>query len=223
MSMAMPRMARLVVPGHPHHVTQRGNRRQQTFFEESDYYEYVKSLCELKIKAHVEIWAYCLMPNHVHFVAVPQHEQGLAKLFGVAHHRYARRINSIRSWRGHLWQERFQSCVMDEAHLLMAVRYIELNPVRAGICVRPEDWRWSSIHAHQAGSPDALVTTAPMQDRISDWSLYLSQECPLDSLNEFRALTESGRPAGDERFLDNLEDTTGRRLRQRKPGPAPRS
>jgi len=219
----MPRIARLVVPGYPHHVTQRGNRRQQTFFEESDYLAYVELLRELKTKAQVEIWAYCLMPNHVHFVAVPQHEQGLAKLFGVAHHRYARRVNSMHDWRGHLWQERFHSCVMDDAHLLMAVRYIELNPVRAGICSRAEDWRWSSVHANQVDKPDALVTTAPMRERISDWRDYLSQECPSDSLNKLRALTQSGRPAGDDRFLENLEETTGRRLRQRKPGPEPRS
>jgi putative transposase len=216
-------MARIVIPNYPHHVTQRGNRRQQTFFGESDYLAYIELLCETKTKAQVEIWAYCLMPNHVHFVAVPQHEQSLAKLFGVTHHRYARRVNSTYDWRGHLWQERFHSCVMDDAHLLMAVRYIELNPVRAGICSRAEDWRWSSVHAHQVDKPDALVTTAPMRERISDWRGYLSQECPSDSLNKFRALTLSGRPAGDDRFLKKLEETTGRQLRQRKPGPEPRS
>jgi putative transposase len=219
----MPRIARLVIPNYPHHVTQRGNRRQQTFFEESDYVAYVELLCELKAKAEVEIWAYCLMPNHVHFVAVPQHERGLAKLFGVTHHRYARRVNSMHDWRGHLWQERFHSCVMDDEHLLMAVRYIELNPVRAGICARPEDWRWSSVHAHQVDSSDALVTTAPMRERISDWRRYLSQESPPESLNELRELTQAGRPAGDDRFLDTLEEMTGRQLRQLKPGPDPRS
>ena len=218
----MPRVARIVVPGHPHHVTQRGNRRQQTFFEESDYLAYVKLLCELKVKTGVEIWAYCLMPNHVHFVAVPQNEQGLAKLFGVVNHRYARRINSLRDWRGHLWQERFHSCVMDDAHLLMAVRYIELNPVRAGICIRAEDWRWSSVHAHLADRPDPLVTTAPMHERISNWRRYLSEECPPDSLDKLRALTETGRPAGDYHFLEKLEETTGRRLRPRRPGPEPK-
>jgi putative transposase len=216
-------MARIVIPNYPHHVTQRGNRRQQTFFEESDYLAYIELLCETKTKAQVEIWAYCLMPNHVHFVAVPQHEQSLAKLFGVTHHRYARRVNSTYDWRGHLWQERFHSCVMDDAHLLMAVRYIELNPVRAGICSRAEDWRWSSVHAHQSNRPDALVTTPPMLERISDWRRYLSQECPSDSLNELRTLTQSGRPAGDDSFLKKLEQTSGRQLRPRKPGPKRRN
>ena len=136
----MPRRARLVVPGYPHHVTQRGNRRQQVFYSEDDYLAYLDLLRVLTDDAGANIWAYCLMPNHVHLIVVPQRSDSLAALFGLAHRRYARRINEAREWKGHLWQERFHSVVMDEAHLLAAVRYVELNPVRAGLCSRPEDW-----------------------------------------------------------------------------------
>ena len=215
----MPRMARLVVPGHPHHVTQRGNRRQQTFFEEADYLAYIDILSALKDRAKVDIWAYCLMPNHVHFVAVPQQEQSLAKLFGAAHHRYARRVNVINEWQGHLWQERFRSSVMDEEHLLAAVRYIELNPVRAGICAAAENWRWSSVHAHLCDKPDKLVSASPMLKQIHDWRRYLSDESSPELLDNLRAQTRVGRPAGGISFIESLEETTGRRLRLRKPGP----
>jgi putative transposase len=215
----MPRMARLVVPGYPHHVTQRGNRRQQTFFAEEDYVAYIELLNRLKGKAGVEIWAYCLMPNHVHLIVVPLRKESLAKLFGVAHHRYARRINAEHGWQGHLWQERFHSFVMDEAYLRAAVRYVELNPVRARLCVQPEEWRWSSVRAHQLEVPDELLTVAPMRARIPDWRRYLSEGIPTELVDTLRRHTRTGRPAGDEKFITALEERTGRRLRPRKPGP----
>ena len=133
----MPRRARLVVPNVPHHVTQRGNRKQTTFFFEDDYRYYLELLKQAKAKANVEIWCYCLMPNHVHFVVVPKTGDGLRRLFQEAHRRYTAYINKRQEWRGHLWQERFHSCPMDEAHLLEAPRYIERNPIRAGLCQNP--------------------------------------------------------------------------------------
>ena len=219
----MPRMARLVVPGYPHHVTQRGSRKQQTFFRDDDYQAYLALLRKHQKPAKVEIWAYCLMPNHVHLVVVPADKDGIAKLLRVTHHRYALRINTRYGWQGHVWQERFHSFVMDEAHLLAAVRYIELNPVRAGLCARPESWRWSSVHAHLGDRPDALVHAEPMRERISDWAGYLatSSEGPTD--DDLRAHASTGRPAGDAGFISMLETRTGRRLRPRKPGPQARS
>ena len=127
----MARMARVVVPHYPHHITQRGNRRQQTFFCNSDYLFYLHLLKEAKDLTQVDIWAYCLMPNHVHLVLVPEQQDGLAAFFSEAHRRYTKKINSREGWQGHLWQERFHSCVMDEPHLLAGVRYVELNPVKA--------------------------------------------------------------------------------------------
>ncbi len=136
----MARIARVVAPGMPHHVTQRGNRRQQTFFNDDDYRFYQTLMSEWCKANDVEIWAYCLMPNHIHLIAVPKTSDGLKLAIGEAHRRYTRRINFREGWRGHLWQGRFSSFIMDEKYLLACTRYIELNPVRAGFVKNPEDW-----------------------------------------------------------------------------------
>lgn len=218
----MARMARLVVPRYPHHVTQRGNRRQPTFFCDADYDAYIGLLVKAKAVAGIDIWAYCLMPNHVHLVVVPNHADSLSLLFRDAHLRYTLRINRRQGWQGHLWQERFHSFVMDERHLLATVRYTELNPVRAGLCRRPEEWPWSSVHAHLRAANDHLVDVAPMLQRISDWRRYLDWPEPSAELETIRAHARNGRPAGDEIFLGTLEDMTGRSLRKKRPGPKAR-
>ncbi len=210
----MSRMARLVVPGFPHHVTQRGARKQATFFRESDYQMYIDLMAKAKEKADVEIWAYCLMPNHVHLVVVPRSENGLAILFRNAHRTYTLRINSREGWQGHLWQERFHSFVMDDSHLLAAVRYVEMNPVRAGLCGHPDGWRWSSYHPHIAGADDALVSVAPMLERITDWPRYLSVDDSDETLDAIRTHTRTGRPVGNQTFKLELERVSGRDLSQ---------
>ena len=217
----MPRIARLVVPGYPHHVTQRGNRRQKTFFNSQDHLAYLELVASAKEKARCEIWAYCLMPNHVHFVIVPEHEGSLADLFKEAHRRYTRRINFRENWRGHLWQERFHSFVMDEKHLNATVRYVELNPVSARLCDKPEEWRWSSIHAHLAGKDDELVTVRPMLDRHPNWLDYLGGYQSNDMIEKVRIHTRTGRPLGSEFFIETLESLSGRSLKPRKPGRRP--
>ncbi|MEZ5570309.1 MAG: transposase [Halioglobus sp.] len=217
----MARMPRLVVPGYPHHVMQRGNRRMRTFFCEQDYRVYLKLLAESKAEARVSVWAYCLMPNHVHLIVVPEHRDSLAHLFRQVHRRYSRHINFRENWRGHLWQERFHSCVMDERYLLAAVRYTELNPLRARLCARPQDWQWSSAAAHVAGRDDSVVTVKPMLDRVSDWLRYLSVAVSSDERDGIRRFSTSGRPAGDASFVERIETLTGRALKKRKPGPKP--
>src|SRR5215831_4203837 len=137
----MARLARVVVPGMPHHITQRGNRRQTTFFCDDDYHAYLELMAHWCRQCHVDIWAYCLMPNHVHLIAVPESEAGLRQAIGEAHRRYTRRINFRERWRGHLWQGRFGSFVMDEPYLLAAARYIELNPVRARLALDAGQYR----------------------------------------------------------------------------------
>ena len=124
----MPRMARVVVPGYPHHATQRGNRRQNVFFSDRDYTTYLSIMLQAITRARVTVWAYCLMPNHCHWIVVPQDSDGLRQFFAEGHRRYTTAINRRNGWRGHLWQERFHSFVMDEPHLLAAVRYVETNP-----------------------------------------------------------------------------------------------
>lgn len=215
----MARMPRVVVPDYPHHVTQRGNRCQRTFFSGGDYRKYLKLLSEARREADADIWAYCLMPNHVHLIVVPSEPDSLARLFRNSHRRYSGYINLRQGWRGHLWQERFHSCVMDECHLISAVRYVELNPVRASLCKRPEDWPWSSVHAHITGLDDGLVSVAPLLSRIGNWLEYLSMESDDERIHAIRRHTRTGRPAGGDKFLTQLEATSGRQLRKAKPGP----
>ena len=214
----MPRMARLVVPRYPHHITQRGARRQRTFFEESDYAAYLELIRDFKDEAGVEIWAYCLMPNHVHFVAVPERADGLASLFGKTHARYSKLINQANEWRGHLWQQRFYSVVMDEPHVLAAVRYVELNPVRGGLSRCAEEWPWSSARGHLGTASDPLLDCEPMQRRIPNWRRYLSEEVDPELVDKIRKKTLSGQPAGDAGFVEQLERLTGRDLRRRRVG-----
>ena len=217
----MPRISRLVVPGYPHHVTQRGNRRQKTFFHTQDYLAYLQLIAAAKPKAGCDIWAYCLMPNHVHFVIVPQHENSLALLFKEAHRRYTRRINFRENWRGHLWQERFHSFVMDELHLNATVRYVELNPVSAGLCESPQDWRWSSVRAHLNSNDDELVSVKPMLERYPNWVDYLGGCQSNEMLQKLRKHTRTGRPLGNKNFIETLESLSGRSLKLLKPGRKP--
>jgi len=164
----MVRLPRLVLPGLPYHVTQRGNRREQTFFEDGDYALYRKLFAEAPAKAGAEVWAYCLMPNHVHVIVVPADADGLRRTFADAHRCYTGFINARHRWTGHLWQGRFGAVVMDEEHLGHAMRYVSLNPVRARLVDRAEDWPWSSVRAHLGGKDDELVTVAPALERYGD-------------------------------------------------------
>ena len=133
----MARLARVVAAGIPHHVTQRGNRRQTVFFGDDDYRAYAGLLAQSCTDFGVAVWGYCLMPNHVHLILVPSDEAALRLALGEAHQRYTRRVNVREGWRGHLWQGRFASVPMDEPHLLACARYVELNPVRAGLAAIP--------------------------------------------------------------------------------------
>ena len=219
----MARIARVVVPGYPHHVTQRGCRRQQTFFTADDYRYYLELLRHRKADAGISIWAYCLMPNHVHLVVVPETGRSLSRFLGPAHRQYALEVNRRMRWRGHMWQERFHSFVMDERHLLAAVRYVELNPVRAKLCTAAWDWPWSSAAAHLSGKDDSLVAVKPMLERAGNWVDYLSAPPAGTTDDDLRKHSRSGRPAGDDAFLGLLEGLTRRRLKRRKPGPRPQS
>ncbi len=147
----MARLARIVVPGYPHHVTARGNRLEPIFFEDGDQDIYANLLAEQMRKAGVEVWAYCLMPNHVHLILCPSIEGGLAQALGAAHRRWANFVNARGRWRGHLFDGRFASVALDEDHLISAVRSVAMNPVRSRLEARAEDWPWSSVHAHLAG------------------------------------------------------------------------
>jgi putative transposase len=218
----MARLARIVIPEIPHHVTQRGNRRQQVFFSDEDYGLYLALLTEHAKAWGVEIWAWCLMPNHVHLMLVPPDPAALRGALGEAHRRYSRAVNLREGWRGYLWQGRFASCPMDEPHTMRAARYIELNPVRAGLVARPEKWRWSSAAAHLRGRPDGVTAVAALGVHVADWKRFLAEEMDEDALDSIRRGERTGRPLGDEAFVRHLETATGRDLARRKPGPKPR-
>jgi putative transposase len=215
----MARIARIIAVGIPHHVTQRGNRRMPTFFCDEDYQAYISLMAEWCRKSGVEIWAYCLMPNHVHLIAVPEHDGGLRRGIGEAHRRYSRMINFRENWRGHLWQGRFASFPMDETYLLAAARYVELNPVRAQLVSNAELWPWSSARAHMDGNDDQLVKVAPLLEIAGDWRLFLAGMDKEELLKNLCKHECTGRPLGSEDFITQLESILDRSLKRGKPGP----
>lgn len=221
--MVMARMARAVAVGVPHHVTQRGNRRQPTFFGDGDYRLYQALLADACRRRDVAVWAWCLMPNHVHLLLVPATAEALRLALGEAHQRYTRTVNRREGWTGHLWQGRFASAALGEGHLVAAARYIELNPVRAGLVQRPEQWRWSSARAHLAGRGDGLVRAHPLPAMIPDWRAFLDAGVADGEADALRRSERTGRPLGDDAFLADLETRLGRRLRPGRRGPKPKA
>ncbi len=215
----MVRIARVVVPSIPHHITQRGNRRMETFFSEADYREYLYLMAEWCNHCKVQVWSYCLMPNHVHLIAVPESEDGLRRGIGEAHRRYTRYINFQKGWKGHLWQGRFGSFPLDEQYLIATARYIELNPVKAGIVKKAEAYKWSSAAAHLQGEDDILVKASPLLEIIPDWQELLSSDLTDEEYDILRRHERSGRPLGSDAFLAKLEKITSRALKRQKPGP----
>jgi putative transposase len=198
----MPRIARIVIPGIPHHVTQRGNRREPVFFEAGDYDRYLAFLSQSALSSGTAVWAYCLMPNHVHLIVVPSHPNGLRDLFADAHRRYTNFINWRHGWTGHLWQGRFGSVPMDEEHLAHALRYVAQNPVRAGLVKAPQDWPHSSVRDCLIGHSKGLVNIGPVLERYPDFASFIGQELPKTKHDALRRSETSGRPLG--KFGDSL-------------------
>jgi putative transposase len=167
----------------------------------------------------VQILAYCLMPGHVHLIAVPEAADGLRRAIGEVHRRYTRMINFREGWRGHLWQGRFASFVLDELYLLTAARYVELNPVRAGLIDTPSRYRWTSAAAHVRKKDDTLVRVAPLLESAPNWRAFLARVIREEDIKLLRAHELTGRPLGGEEFMATLEQDLGRILRRQKPGP----
>jgi putative transposase len=208
----MPRIARLVVPGVPHHITQRGNRREPIFFEDGDQARYLSFLKAGAQDSLTSIWAYCLMPNHVHLIVVPSHKDGLRDMFAEAHRRYTNFINWRHNWTGHLWQGRFGSAAMDEDHLAEAVRYVAQNPVRAGLVSAPEEWPFSSARAHLSGKSDGIIDVAPILSRFPDFGALIGIKEEVGEFDSLRRAETSGRPLGSGKWIKTVEEMTGRSL-----------
>ncbi len=214
----MPRRARVIIPNVPHHITQRGVRRRRIFFSTEDYETYKRLLRRWAASSKVVVWAYCLMPNHVHVLAETSRPNGLARTFGGLHSAYARFVNAREQATGHLWQERFFSCAVEPLETSRVARYVLLNPVRAGMVARAEEWPHSSIHGHLGRIADPLIARSPIRNWVRDWHTLLA--CPSDLIFEeaLREHTRRRAPFGSEAFIAELESSAGRSLRIRRPG-----
>ena len=217
----MARLARVVVPGVPHHVTHRGNRKESVFFDDVDRRRYRAMLATCLDKHSVELWAYCLMSNHIHLVLVPAEPEALGRFIHDVQSPYTTYVNQRQGLCGHLWQGRFFSCPMDDVHLWAAVRYVERNPVRAGLTERADDYLWSSAPGHCGHCADPLLSgDLEKAGPIGDWAAWLQDQDDAE-VQRLRRCTRTGRPLGSERFVARLENLLGRPLTKRKPGRKP--
>jgi putative transposase len=214
----MPRLARLIVPGIPHHLTQRGNRRQRVFFSEEDKSYYLKILKDNMEGTGLRILGYCLMDNHVHIVSTPSAKVDFASVLGETHRKYTTIINTREKWKGHLWQERYWSFPLDAPYLYRAVRYVERNPVRAGITRSAGGYRWSSARGHLLMGEDPILDLEGSLPIAENWAAYLDEDEDDGFPDEIHLHQKTGRPLGDDDFLTKLEAMTGLRLHKKKPG-----
>ncbi len=211
-------MARVVVPGVPHHVIQRGNRRQNTFFGPDDYNAYLQLLRAWSRRHAVRIVCYC---QTTHTPSQSRSEQSLARAFGTCHERYTRAINTRKGWSGYLWQGRFRSYPMDERYMLAAARYILNNPVKAGLTQACVDWQFSSARCHLSGSSDGLTDVRPLNRLVDDWPAFLATPLDDDVEQTLEKHFNTGRPLGSVEFIKELESRTGRALLPKRPGRKP--
>jgi putative transposase len=222
----MARLARIVIPNCPHHVTQRGNHRRTIFSRDSERSFYLKLLDKHLSLSKVQLTGYALMTNHVHHIMTPPTPRALSRTVGQLHCDFARWQQMQRNLTGHLWQNRFFSCPLEEDHFWEALRYVEMNPVRAGLVKNPWDWPWSSARAHVTGvDATGLLNMELWKKRFNgaQWKSFLLQ-AQQESIQEgLRLATRTGRAFGSEEFVIRLENITGRKLRPKKPGPKPGS
>jgi putative transposase len=208
----MPRTARIVIPDLPYHITQRGNYRQDIFQDNEDRLSYLSWINDYSKKYKLSIFAYCLMDNHVHFIVIPRKEDSLARVFSISHMRYSQYFNKKKKASGHLWQGRFYSCVLDEGYLLAALRYVERNPVRAGIVRKPWRWKWSSAGVH-VGQGDGVINleniTTVIDTTAEEWKEYIDLDENEEEVEDIRKHTLLGRPLGTKDFIAKLGKRIG--------------
>jgi len=217
----MPRTARVVLPGYPHHVTQRGNNRQDVFFTDDDRANYLRILGVQCRKYGVAVHGYCLMTNHVHLVLTPAAADGLAKAVGRTHFAYTHYLNKARERSGHLWQNRFYSCPVGQDYMLGILCYTEQNPARAGLVSVPWDYPWSSAAAHVGGRTASGLLDLSLWSRLTDpdgWRQLLMAGLGDREVEQMRRCTRLGHPLARDEELRRLEAATGARLRPRRVG-----
>jgi putative transposase len=210
----MPRIARATAIGYPHHVTQRGNYQQPVFEDKDDFIQYKTWLKEYSQKYSLKIWAYCLMNNHVHFVCVPLKDDSLPRTFNTLHMRYSQYFNNKKGAKGHLWQGRFFSCILDERHLYAAMRYVENNPVRAKIVKSPEEYKWSSARGYVSKDDEPILNgDCYLKKEIKDWLVFLKEKDSNQLIEDIRKNSLTGRPCGNDTFIQSIEGILGRKLK----------
>lgn len=217
----MPRIARIVLPGRPHHVIQRGNNRQGVFFVDDDRRAYLDLLAAQSAQQGLRLLAYCLMGNHVHLVVIPRDEAALARAVGRTHWLYSQYINRLHARSGHLWQNRFFSCPLGERHTWQACVYTERNPVRARLVRLAWRYPWSSAAAHVGESPaPAWLDVAAWRSlcETRGWRRELQRPEDEQGTMRLRSATRRGRPLGSDSFVSKLEHALGRRVRARPVG-----
>jgi len=216
----MPRIARIIAAGYPHHITQRGNNRATVFFDDDDRQTYLNLLAGYAQKHHLQIWAYCLMSNHIHLLAMPETEIALSRGIGLTNQVYTQYLNRKMKQSGRIWQNRFFSCVVEnDQHLWTVGRYIERNPLKAGLVESAETYRWSSAKAHMTGATDSLLgadSWLSSQERGMYAEFVRTEDGETD--NAIRRATRTGRPFGSENFINMLEFRLNQPLKPRTPG-----
>lgn len=221
----VPRSARFVLPGVAHHVVARGVDGHKLFFSNRDKERYLKLFALIASEEGVLIHGYCLMSNHVHWLVTPTKAESLARLFHRLHTRWAMYVNRSRERKGHLFQGRYHSTPVNEQHFWVALRYIEVNPRRAGITPNIKDFRYSSAYAHLTGNPDPFLTlmleTWRHRFTPKTWAIFL-EETDLEATNMLRRAARSCQPVGPEGWIAALESTYSRRLHPHPPGRSPR-
>lgn len=204
----MPRPARIVLPGIGHHVVQRGNRKQRLFFDDADRRAYLKLLAAALERHATSCLGWCLMDNHIHLILVPASADGLRAPLASVHTAYAQRVNRARELSGHLFQGRFASYFMDDEHLMVAARYVENNPVVAGMVGRAEAWPWSSARAHCEGRDDGLTDVAALGRHVANWRAMLGRGLEAgDEAERIERALRSGRPLGSPAWRRTLAET----------------
>jgi putative transposase len=215
----MARIARLVIVGMPHHVTQRSNRGVKVFFTDADRRRHLEFMATYADRHGLRIYAYCLMPDHVHLVGVPEKPNSVSAAFKSMQMEYSSHVRQRRKVRGPMWRKRFASCPLDRRHLWEAIRYVERNPVRAGLVRKAEKYPWSSAAGHAGLREDPLLS-GNLENRgvVKNWAKWLREGEDAALVEMIRRSTRTGRPAGSKAFVTRIEKLTGRKLKMGKPG-----
>ena len=210
----MARHSRIVISNNLHHVTQIGNYQQRVFESDEHFRKYCAWMNEYAEHYGLKIVAYCLMSNHVHFIVIPPRQESLSKVFNTVHMRYAHYINRLRGMKGHLWQGRFYSCILDEAHVYRAIRYVETNPVRAKIVTEAKEYEWSSAREHLGLITQGVIKISTENAMINKykWEHYLREE-DFEMKRDIEEKTSRGLVVGNEAFVKMLEVKLGRSLK----------